>query len=108
MPFVDNANNDMRKPLKSIAEKIKKKFNPQEVILFGSYAYGTPKKGSDVDLLVVMNTAISLKEQAFLIRKEIKELIPIDVIVRTPEQIKERIKLGDFFVKRIIRDGISL
>lgn len=98
----------MRKDIKSIAEFIKNKFNPQKIILFGSYGYGMPEKASDIDLFIIMDTDISVRDQAFLIRKEIKGDIPIDLIVRTPKQVEERIKLGDFFIKRIMQNGVSL
>jgi predicted nucleotidyltransferase len=94
--------------LTRIVKLIKDKFDAKKVILFGSYAYGTPEKGSDVDLFIIMDTKISVREQAFFIRRELKESIPIDIIVRTPEQVEERIKLGDFFIKKIMNDGIVL
>ncbi len=94
--------------IRLIAEKIKEKFNPQKVILFGSYAYGIPKKSSDLDLLIIMDTDIHVRKQAFLIRKEIRGSIPIDIIVRTPKQVAERIEMGDFFIKQIIQKGVSL
>ena len=64
-----------------LAQKIKDKFNPQKIILFGSYAYGSPKKGSDIDFFIIMDTIVSVREQAFLIRREFRESIPIDIIV---------------------------
>lgn len=94
--------------LRKIAEKIKVKFNPQKIILFGSYGYGTANKGSDIDLLIIMDTDIPVREQAFLIRRELKASTPIDIIVRTPKQVEERIKLGDFFIKEIMQKGIPL
>lgn len=96
------------KIIKNMAESIKTKFNPQKIILFGSYAYGKPDRKSDIDFLVIMDTVLSVKEQAFLIRRELRTTIPVDVIVRTPQQIKERIELNDFFIKRIMERGIHL
>jgi len=55
-----------------------------------------------------MDTDIPVRKQAFLIRKELKGSIPIDIIVRTPEQVEERIKIGDFFIKQIIQKGVYL
>lgn len=94
--------------IRLLAQEIREKFNPQKIILFGSYAYGKPKKGTDIDLFIVMDTDISVREQAVLIRRELRGFIPIDIIVRTPQQVEERIKLGDFFIKKIIRDGVEL
>lgn len=94
--------------IQQLAKKIKEKFNPQRIILFGSYAYGIPKKGSDVDLFIIMDTDIPVRKQAYLIRRELQESIPIDIIVRTPQQVEERIKLGDFFIKHIMQKGVVL
>ncbi len=94
--------------IRMIAKKIKEKFNPQKIILFGSFGYGIPKKGSDLDLFIIMDTQLPLRKQASLIRRELPGSIPIDIIVRTPEQVEERIRLGDFFMKKIIKDGIVL
>lgn len=94
--------------IKKLADLIRQKFNPQNIILFGSHAYGKPVSGSDVDLFVIMETSIPVMEQAFLIRRELREPIPVDVIVRTPRQVDERVQMGDFFIKRVLEKGIQL
>ncbi|MBM3254211.1 MAG: nucleotidyltransferase domain-containing protein [Candidatus Omnitrophica bacterium] len=99
---------NLQTQLIELAEKIKRRFNPHKIILFGSYAYGKPTEGSDVDFLIIMDTDIPLRKQASLIRRELTGLIPIDIIVRTPEQVEERIKLGDFFIKQIVQKGVIL
>jgi len=101
-------NNVDLKIIKNMAEFIRKNFNPQKIILFGSYAYGKPDRKSDVDLFIIMDTDISLRKQASLIRSELTSSIPIDIIVRTPRQVEERLKLGDFFIKKIVKDGVEL
>lgn len=97
-----------RSQIIALAEEIKRKFNPQKIILFGSNAYGKSTKGSDIDLFIIMDTSISVKEQAFLIRRELRSPISVDIIVRTPQQVEERVKLGDFFVKQIVQKGVTL
>jgi len=94
--------------ISTLTKTIKEKFNPQRIILFGSYGYGAPTEGSDIDLFVIMDTSLPVKKQAFLIRRELKSEVPIDVIVRTPEQVEERLKLGDFFIKKVMEQGVEL
>ena len=94
--------------IESIAGVIKTKFNPEKIILFGSYAYGTPKDESDIDLLVIMNTTLPVREQAYLIRRELSNKIPMDIIVRTPSQVEQRFRMGDFFMKKIVQSGVLL
>lgn len=89
-------------------EKIVSCFAPEQVILFGSYAYGDPTPDSDVDLLVTMNTALRPVDQAVEIRTTIDFPFPVDLLVRTPEQLSERLNLGDPFFREIIQKGIVL
>ena len=44
---------DLKEGISRVVQQIVEKFHPQKVILFGSYAYGEPHEGSDLDLLVV-------------------------------------------------------
>ncbi|MFH1876357.1 MAG: nucleotidyltransferase domain-containing protein [Candidatus Omnitrophota bacterium] len=90
------------------AKKIKQRFHPEEIILFGSYAVRRASKDSDVDLLVIMETKRRPVEQAVLIRKELPSPFPLDLMVRKPKDIKERIKEGDFFLKAILETGKRL
>lgn len=75
--------------LKIVVEKIKSHFNPEKIILFGSYAHGHPTVDSDIDLMVVMDTEMEPYERALPIRKVLKYLgMPKDVIVRTPQEFE--------------------
>ncbi|MCX7661924.1 MAG: nucleotidyltransferase domain-containing protein [Candidatus Omnitrophica bacterium] len=73
------------KEIKTYAQKIRERFKPEKIILFGSYAYGKPKKDSDVDLLVIMNTKLKPLEQAVIIRREIPANFALDLLVRRPK-----------------------
>ena len=85
--------------IKDLCRQIVENFDPQKVILFGSHAYGKPKEDSDVDLLVVMPFECRSVEQAIKIRQRIYPKMPLDLLARTPAQIKERLDMGDFFIK---------
>lgn len=98
--------------INDIAEFIKRRFNPQKVILFGSHAYGNPTTESDIDLLVIMDTPLKFFRQAALIRLALREefdmSFPMDIIVRDQEEVEKRIKLNDFFIKDIVEKGVPL
>src|SRR3989339_452366 len=94
--------------IKSISEKIKSRFNPQKIILFGSRATYSAETGSDIDILVIIETDEPVKKLAWRIRNELESTIPIDILVRTPRQIDTRLELGDFFIRDIIERGIPL
>jgi predicted nucleotidyltransferase len=75
--------------IKSIVLQIVSRFHPQKIILFGSYAYGEPTPDSDVDLLVVMETAENPLRTAGRISAAIDHPFPIDILVETPKYLAE-------------------
>jgi len=81
---------------------------PQQVILFGSYAYGTPTADSDVDLLVLMDYTGSSHHQATRIRQALDVDFPMDLLVRSPAEVQRRIGWNDFFLKEIMEKGMVL
>lgn len=91
--------------IRALAKEIAHQFQTEQIVLFGSYAYGTPSPDSDVDLLVVMDTKLRPVEQAVRIRQAIDCSFPIDLLVRTPQQIENRLRLGDFFLREIRERG---
>jgi predicted nucleotidyltransferase len=89
-------------------ERIVALFAPRQVLLFGSYAYGEPTPDSDVDLLVTMNTDLRPVDQAVAIRDAIEFPFPLDLLVRSPAQIEQRLALGDRFFREILDRGVVL
>lgn len=81
------------------------KYRPEKIVLFGSYANGKPNPASDVDLLVIMDTKRPTWDLAVEISLAVKHTFPIDIIVRTPQEIAERLTLGDFFIQSIMKHG---
>ena len=96
---------DTYSEIQKFVQELVLKFNPEKVILFGSFAYGKSSKSSDVDLLVIMNTNLRPIEQEVAIRKTIHRKFPLDLIVFTPSQIKKREEMGDPFIKTIFQKG---
>jgi uncharacterized protein len=97
-----------RSDIECTVERIVSCFAPEKVILFGSYAYGEPSPDSDVDLLIMMDTVLRPVEQAVAIRTAVEFPFPVDLLVRTPEQLSERLSLGDPFFHEIVEKGIVL
>ncbi len=95
-----------RKDIQATCDDIVREFKPLQVILFGSYAYGTPKEFSDVDLLVVMPVANSeARDQAVEIRQRIPQRFSMDLLVRSPEDIAYRISHNDWFLREVTEKG---
>lgn len=95
-----------REDLSHIVAKVAKHFQPERIILFGSRAQGTPTTYSDIDILVIMDVDGSLiRKEAFISKVARPKLVPMDIIVRTPEQIQHRLEIGDPFIQKIMREG---
>jgi predicted nucleotidyltransferase len=90
--------------IRRFARQVVERFSPNKIILFGSYAYGKPHAGSDVDILVIMRTRNSL-DQAVRISLAIDPPFPLDIIVRTPYAMRWRLAEGDSFLREITSKG---
>jgi predicted nucleotidyltransferase len=90
--------------IRRFARQVGERFQPEQIILFGSYAYGTAQADSDVDLLVVM-PARNQHDQAARIRWEVPAPFPMDLIVRTPQNLNWRLAEGDSFHTEIVTRG---
>ena len=75
--------------INEITKRIVGHFKPQKIILFGSYANGTPTEESDLDLLIIKDSDIPSRLQNRKVRKMLSDLkIPVDVIVKTSEEFQ--------------------
>jgi predicted nucleotidyltransferase len=88
-----------------LADRIAESFRPEKIILFGSYAYGRPTPDSDVDLLIVMPHEGQSWDAAARIRGTVRPRFPVDFLVRTPQKLRERLAMGDVFLREIVRRG---
>src|SRR5215211_653530 len=94
------------KSLRPAIQKIVQELKPEKIVLFGSYAYGTPNPHSDVDLLVVMKTNASLKDRSWAVsRLLLPRPFPVDILVKTPKEVEKALESGDFFLKEILTRG---
>lgn len=89
-----------------ITDKIVKEFKPEQIILFGSFAWGTPGPDSDLDLFVVKKTNQGRIERG----QDMERLLwgtgmPIDVLIYTPQEVEKRLRIKDFFVENIFTKG---
>ena len=85
--------------IRDFARRVAERFQPDKIILFGSYAYGTPHEDSDVDILVIMPVRSQLS-QAVRIDLACESCFTLDLIVRTPKNMRWRLEEGDSFSAR--------
>lgn len=91
--------------INTLCEQIANEFKPERIVLFGSHAYGTPGPFSDVDLMVVMPFEGSPLQQAARILTKINPPMALDLIVRTPQQVMDRLAMQDGFMQQIVQHG---
>jgi uncharacterized protein len=91
--------------IRDFSRRIAEEYKPQTIILFGSYAAGRATTDSDVDLLVVMPYEGRSVDQSVDIRMRLRPSFPLDLLVRTPEAVRQRIEIGDTFLRDILQTG---
>ena len=104
-------NQEIYKRLKRISERLKKDYEAEEVILFGSYARDEATVDSDVDLFIVAPTKERFFERMATVLGLVRDLykgLALSPIVLTPDEVKQRLKRGDQFVQEILENGVTL
>jgi uncharacterized protein len=91
--------------IEDFCQEVVDKFQPEKIILFGSYAYGEPNQNSDVDLLVILPFESRSVQKAIEIRLAIDYHFPLDLLARTPQVVQQRLDMGDFFIRDIVQKG---
>lgn len=91
--------------IEDLGQRIGLTFRPDRVVLFGSYAQGTATEDSDVDLLIILPFEGKSVIQSVEIRMRLRPSFPVDLIVRTPEKVRERLAMGDDFMREILEEG---
>jgi predicted nucleotidyltransferase len=96
------------KKIEDLTSRIAREFNPDRIILFGSHAYGQPHDDSDVDILVVLSFEGKPVRKAIEIRNKVNAKMPLDLLVRTPEQLADRLANNDWFMREVVERGRTL
>ena len=91
--------------IRELAEQIAEQFNPDRIVLFGSYAYGTPGPDSDVDLLVIMHFEGKPFWQSLEITNSVNPSFSVDLLTRRLEDTERRCALGDPLIKEALDHG---
>ena len=95
--------------INEIVNKIARFYDPDKIILFGSYAYGIPTEDSDLDLLIIKDSDEPRPERSIQIRKMLfGSMIPMDIIAYTNNEIKESLSKKYTFIYQAITEGKTL
>ena len=91
--------------IREFSRRLAREFHPRQIVLFGSHADGKPQRDSDVDLLVIMPLRGDAVDKTVEMRLRLRPPFPLDLLVRTPGRIRQRLALGDDFIKDILSKG---
>lgn len=97
--------------ISKLIERIKERYKSEKIILYGSYAYGVPDEDSDIDLLIIKETKERPIDRRIAVRRlvsDIKRKIPFSSVVLTPDELSNRLELGDDFFLEITNRGKTL
>ncbi len=97
-----------RRHIRDYCAAVAGEFHPEKIILFGSYAYGQPGADSDVDLLVVLAFRGNDVHKAVQIRSRFDAPFPLDLLVRKPRFIAERLRERDMFIEHVMNQGVVM
>ncbi|MCB0194437.1 MAG: HEPN domain-containing protein [Anaerolineae bacterium] len=107
VPNINERDHIPSEAIQAIVDHIVQTFEPEQIVLFGSYAVGQPTPGSDVDLLIVLETENSKKAQLD-VALSFRAPFGLDILVLAPQEIRERVRNGDTFLHHIITNGKTL
>ena len=99
---------NISKIISEVVDRIRTEYQPEKIILYGSYAYGKPNRDSDIDLFIIKTTDKRRVDRIVEVMKLIHDPtrgISIEPIVYTPEEVENRLYLGDDFVEDVVTKG---
>lgn len=93
-------------PLAAVTRRLVEELHPRRIILFGSRAWGQPGVHSDVDILIVMESDERPAARAARVSRLLRPRpFPMDILVRTPQEVSCRLEMGDQFMRQIVEQG---
>lgn len=104
--MIQKMRNNQQK-IKRVVNKIVKEYNPEKIILFGSYVWGNPGPDSDLDLFIVKKSKKRRIDRERELRLKLfgNGFPAMDLLIYTPKEIEKRMMMEDFFVNDILNKG---
>ena len=99
---------DVEAVIEDMVERLVEAYRPAKIILFGSYGCGSPRPDSDLDLLIIKETAERLLDRCAAVRRILSDprrTVPLETLVLTPAEVSGRLAAGDQFVAGILEKG---
>ena len=96
--------------LKEMVNRLVGEFQPEKIILFGSYAWGTPNQDSDIDMLIIVPASnLPPVKRAIRAHQCLRELfVPKDILVKTRAEVERARRVYASLTSRILEEGKTL
>jgi predicted nucleotidyltransferase len=94
-----------------MVERIRVGYEPERIILFGSYVNGEPTADSDIDLLIIKDDPRPPIDRRLAVKRLLREenrIYALEVLVYRPKELKDRLAWGDDFLQEIVSVGEEL
>ncbi len=98
----------IKKVILDIVERLKERYQPEKIILYGSFAYGEPNEDSDIDLLIIKDTGERPIDRRIAVRTIVSDIrggFPFSPLVVTPAEVNSRLEIGDQFFETLLSRG---
>jgi predicted nucleotidyltransferase len=100
------ADHTTEQAIEMMVQRLVDRFDPDQIILFGSQARGATDPGSDVDLLVIMPVSGSKRAKQLEMRRALHDIaVPKDIILATPDEVARRRDIVGTIVRPALREG---
>ena len=102
---------DADEAIERVVETIRDEYRPEKIILFGSRIWGEPDADSDLDVLIIKESDKREVERILEVSRLVRRfqqrpyLLPLDILVKTPGELQERLAMGDDFIREIVTRG---
>ncbi|MBF0507040.1 MAG: nucleotidyltransferase domain-containing protein [Nitrospirae bacterium] len=97
---------EIQATLASVVKRLVDNLDVEKIVLFGSYVKGSPTKDSDLDLFIMLNTRKKGIARYAMVSEILEpRTIPMDIIVKTPAEIRKRERYFDPFIRNITMNG---
>lgn len=95
----------LQSEIKKITDQLIKNYQPQKIILFGSAARGDYKEDSDIDMLIIKDTAKRRIDRIKDVLLAVDYSVPFEPLVYSPREVEKRTNLGDSFILEVLNQG---
>jgi len=106
--MVQRKNKNYKKANLALKEAVKELsigYKPEKIILYGSLSQGKVTDSSDIDLVIIKKTPKDPWQRLKEADNYLSHRFPIDFLVYTPAEIKQRLKMEDPFVENFVNKG---